>query len=342
MEFEPAHACQAPDHEQLEHELAAGPASKWPASSDSSQTRSVRLIYFLPNDRTFNPDMVDSMKARILRIRTFFRDQIQSNGKGSKTFENETDARGAPVVHRVDASYFDDSYLRSYRIVGVGNVFRDLRPTFVTTRNIFFIVVDHSTYDNLGWGNVAGFGGRWADNRGYALLPASFIVETAAHELGHAFGLQHDFNDGANIMSYGPRWNRLAACSAGLLSVHPYFQSYNSDQGISAWIRPGGIQLARRRVDLTAEISSRRKELLGSVQRSSGVERPYKGLEISLSRAAHTRVSSIKTDSVMEDLDVNAYALPTGFARYVTHWFDGVSMGLFRTQPHSLCKMSSP
>ena len=131
--------------------------------------------------------------------------------------------RAILLVHRVDAPNSDASYLRSYRMVGVGNVFRDLRSTFDTSKNIFFIVADHSTYNNLGWGNVAGFGGRWADNRGYALLPASFIVETAAHELGHAFGLQHDFNDRANIMSYGPGWNRLSACSAGLLSVHPYF-----------------------------------------------------------------------------------------------------------------------
>ena len=222
-EIDWAHSCQAPDHELLGHELTLGAAAKRPASSDSAQTRTLRLIYFLPNDRTFNPDVVDSIKARIPRIRTFFRDQMQTNGNGGMTFEYETDDQGDPVVHRVDALYSDDSYLRSYRMVGVGNVFRDLRPTFDTTRNIFFIVVDHSTYDNLGWGNVAGFGGRWADNRGYALLPASFIVETASHELGHAFGLQHDFNDGANIMSYGPGWNRLAACSAGLLSVHPYF-----------------------------------------------------------------------------------------------------------------------
>ena len=222
-EFDWTHSCKAPDHEQLGHELAPGPAAKRPAAADSGETRTLRLIYFLPNDRTFNPDVVDTMKARIPRIRTFFRDQMQSNGKGSKTFEYETDDQGDPVVHRVDAPNADDSYLRAYRMVGVGNVFRDLRPTFDTSKGIFFIVVDHGTYNNLGWGSVAGLGGRWADNRGYALLPSGFSVETASHELGHAFGLQHDFNDGANIMSYGPGWNRLAACSAGLLSVHPYF-----------------------------------------------------------------------------------------------------------------------
>ena len=222
-EFDWTHSCQAPDHEPLGHEMVSGPAAKRPAVSDSGETRTLRLVYFLPNDRTFNQDVVDTMKARIPRIRTFFRDQMQSNGNGSKTLEYETDAQGNPLVHRVDAPNSDASYLRSYRMVGVGNVFRDLGSTFDTSKNIFFIVVDHSTYNNLGWGNVAGFGGQWADNRGYALLPASFSVETAAHELGHAFGLQHDFNDGANIMSYGPGWNRLSACSAGMLSIHPYF-----------------------------------------------------------------------------------------------------------------------
>ena len=244
-EFDWTHSCRAPDHEQLGHELAFGPAAKRPAVSDSGQTRKLRLIYFLPNDRTFNPDVVDTMKARIPRIRTFFRNQMQSNGKGAMTFEYETDALGDPVIHRFDAPNSDASYLRSYRMVGVGNVFWDLKSTFDTSRNIFFIVVDHSTYNNLGWGNVAGFGGRWADNRGYALLPASFIVETAAHELGHAFGLQHDFNDGANIMSYGPAWNRLSACSAGLLSVHPYFnpaiaiKGYKHGYDLGAFDSPG-------------------------------------------------------------------------------------------------------
>ena len=80
-EFEWVHSCQAPDHERLGHELSSGAAAKRPASSDSAQTRTLRLIYFLPNDRTFNPDVVDTIKARMPRIQTFFRDQMQSNGQ---------------------------------------------------------------------------------------------------------------------------------------------------------------------------------------------------------------------------------------------------------------------
>ena len=219
-----AHSCRPLDAGQWESHNTGGPAAKM-LSANADRTREVKLIYFIPNDRTFDSDVVDSIKTRIPRIQTFFRDQMQAHGHGTNTFQFETDAQGDPVVHRVDAPNSDDSYLRSYRMVGVGNVLRDLRSTFDSSSSILFIVVDHSTYDNLGWGNVAGFGGRAGKNSGYALVPASFIDETAAHELGHAFGLQHDFNDNANIMSYGPGWNRLSACSAGFLAAHPYFDS---------------------------------------------------------------------------------------------------------------------
>ena len=102
----------------------------------------MQLIYFIPNDRTFDSDVVDTIKARIPRIQTFFRDQMQAHGHGNKTFQFETDDQGDPVVHRVDAPNSDSSYLRSYRMVGVGNVLRDLRPTFDSGNSILFIVAD--------------------------------------------------------------------------------------------------------------------------------------------------------------------------------------------------------
>ena len=44
-----------------------------------------------------------------------------------------------------------------------------------------------------------------------------------AHELGHAFGLSHNFQKRAYIMSYGSGRSRLSECDAEYLSVHPYF-----------------------------------------------------------------------------------------------------------------------
>ena len=213
------HSCRVFEFEQWERDGAGGPAAKRPA--DAGEPRTVRLIYFLPNDRSFNADVVDSMQTRIRRIQTFYGQQMQAHGYGNRTFQFETDDQGEPLVHRVDGPYPESEYLRFYRMIGVGNVYRDLEQAFDFRKNIYFIVVDHST-SNL-WDNVAGFASQWSKNGGFALVPSDFSFATAAHELGHAFGLQHDFNDGAYIMSFGPAPDRLSACSAGILAVHAYF-----------------------------------------------------------------------------------------------------------------------
>ena len=218
------HSCQVFPSEQWERDGAGGPAAKRPA--DAGEPRTVRLIYFLPNDRSFNSDVVDSMKTMISQAQTFYSEQMQQHGHSDESFQIETDAQGEPMVHRVDGPYPESEYLRFYRMVGVGNVYRDLGQAFDFRKNIYFIVVDHST-GNL-WDNVRGIAGQWSKEGGFALVPSDFSFATAAHELGHAFGLQHDFRDGVfdggYIMSFGQRPDiGLSACNAGILAVHPYF-----------------------------------------------------------------------------------------------------------------------
>ena len=171
------------------------------------------MIYFLPNDRPFRQEVVDEMKAVIRRVQTFYAEQMQAHGYGDKTFRFETDAQGEPLVHRVDGQHPDSNYLG-------GDVFEEIRQRFDLERNIYLIVLDNST-DLIG--NAGGIGGRGGKSSGYALVPSSVHFETVAHELGHAFGLQHDFRDGAYIMSYGPGKDQLSAYAAEFLSVHPYF-----------------------------------------------------------------------------------------------------------------------
>ena len=208
------HFCQLIDYEQWRRDHPR-PAGKRLAL-DVGEPRTVRMIYFLPNDRPFRQEVVDLMKVTIREVQTFYAEQMQAHGYGNKTFRFETDAQGEPLVHRVDGRYSDRHYLG-----GFGNDMREeIEQRFDLERNIYLIVLDKST-DLIG--NVGGVGGRTGKNGGFALVPGNVHFVLVAHELGHAFGLEHDWRDDAYIMSYGPRPNRLSACAAEFLAMHPHF-----------------------------------------------------------------------------------------------------------------------
>ena len=184
---------------------------------NAGEPRTVRMIYFLPNDRPFQQAVVDSMKVTIRQIQTFYVDQMEARGYGNKTFRFETDAQGEPMIHRVDGQHPDGHYLDDT----FNTLFNEIGQTFDARQNIYFIVVDNST-NRIG--QAAGSARLMGKNGGICFVPIGFHWTTAAHELGHTFDLRHDFRDEAYIMSYGKsRRNSLSACHAEFLSVHPYF-----------------------------------------------------------------------------------------------------------------------
>ena len=78
------------------------PAAKRAADLNVGEPRTVRIIYFLPNDWPYRADVVDSMKTVIKQAQTFYAEQMQAHGYGNWTFGIETDVQGEPMVHRVD------------------------------------------------------------------------------------------------------------------------------------------------------------------------------------------------------------------------------------------------
>ena len=196
-------------------------ARTFTANLNVGEPRTVRMIYFLPNDRPYRADVVQKMKDEIRKIQSFYAEQMEAHGYGSVTFRLETDTQGGPMVHRLDGRYPDSHYFYNTS----GTVSNEIDTAFDRSANVYLIVIDKSiNVIGLGDGRSAdGVGGRWGKNGGFALVPIGFGFEITAHELGHAFGLNHDFHDGAYIMSYGPGQNRLSACNAEYLSVHPYF-----------------------------------------------------------------------------------------------------------------------
>ena len=208
------HFCQLIDFEQWRRDHPR-PAGKRLALN-VGEPRTVRMIYFLPNDRPFRQAVVDLMKVRIREVHIFYAEQMQAHGYGNRTFRIETDAQDEPLVHRVDGRHAERHYLGGY-----GNdVLEEIEQTFDLERNIYLIVLDNSTNSI---GKAAAVGGRGGKSSGFALVSGNVHFAIVAHELGHAFGLEHDWRDGAYIMSYGPGRDRLSACAAEFLSVHPYF-----------------------------------------------------------------------------------------------------------------------
>ena len=197
------------------------------ASVNFGDPRTVRMIYFLPNDRPYRADIVQKMKDGIRKIQTFYAEQMEAHGYGQVTFRVETDSQGEPIVHRVDGRHPNRRYLDETD----DTVYAEIGERFDFFANIYLIFIDNSINAiNIGDRNFAGVGDRGGKNSGFALISGGFNRGLVIHELGHSFGLQHDFNDDTYIMSYGKRPNQLSSCSAKFLSTHSYFNLNTSIQ----------------------------------------------------------------------------------------------------------------
>ena len=217
-----SHFCVPVDLAKFEQYRQSRPTASKQALN-AGQPRTVRMIYFVSDQQRFRQEVVNKMKATIREVQRIYADQIRAHGFGERTFTYEKDAQGEPLVHIVYGSGGNYGHWRALQRI-------EWEYGYDLDSNIYFIVLGNE--EDIQSRNVLGLGLQTSRNGGWGMLrqyiDPNFVVR-AAHELGHAFGLWHNFNNDAYIMSYGGQSrNRLSEFSAGHLAVHPHFNPDSS------------------------------------------------------------------------------------------------------------------
>ena len=190
----------------------------------------VKLIYIRPSDGAPEQGIDAKMIKVVEDAQLFFANEMERHGFGRKTFLIETDATGRPVVHHVDNSRQIDG-----------------------SEDIRFIV--DSTQAGGGLGGPDGF------RSGFAIIyyeDGGLTWGLTAHELGHAFGLSHDFRSGDYIMG-SAQASKLSQCAAEWLDVHRAFTPgqplVNEDNPVRIKMLPPTLVSLPNTVRLRFEVS---------------------------------------------------------------------------------------
>ena len=129
----------------------------WDVTSYTSATQEiVRIIYFLPRDRSMQPDMWTKLDRLIRNVQNFYADEMERNGFGRKAFTFETDENAETIVYRVDGQS-NDWY---YHTQTQEKVYVEVASQFDMTKHVYLIVVDISS-ESIEHEDICG--GRWRE-----------------------------------------------------------------------------------------------------------------------------------------------------------------------------------
>ena len=103
------HFCRVLDFEDMQAHDSLYVAPKQTFNLNSGEPRTVRMIYFLPNDRPFRQEVVDSMKVTIRQIQTFYAEQF-GFGEDDEGYDAQFDLDGDGMIGFGDFLIFASAF----------------------------------------------------------------------------------------------------------------------------------------------------------------------------------------------------------------------------------------
>ncbi len=195
--------------------------------------RQVKVVYFVPNDRTIQWDLPPILDTQMRKIHTFYADEMERHGFGRKTFDLSVNTHGQ-VVQWIQPGIYNNEY---YLTDTFEKVYQEISAGYDIRSDIYVVFLD--TRSEL----IEGFCGLGQFDGGMILVPATgACVEgdqgamTIAHELGHAFNLVHDFRSESYMMSYGQNRTEISTCAASVLNVNRHFSTHTNTPNTTATI----------------------------------------------------------------------------------------------------------
>jgi hypothetical protein len=189
-------------------------------------TYTVRTIYFIPADKVAKQN---NFKQLMKDTQQVYREEMIKHGFGDKTFKLETDATVDVIIHQLKGKHNAEHY----RTNTLNNTWAELPNEFRVLNNISVIFFAGMNIFESSVAFAGAFMGGEKGNGDYGGIaciaadlndrPMSGVIE---HELGHTFGLWHNFvHDGESYLM-GPGDDVLHKHEARWLSKNHYFNDH--------------------------------------------------------------------------------------------------------------------
>ena len=195
----------------------------------------ISVIYFRPSDRTAPSDIDSDIDTLVKAAQTAYADMMDDAGYGEKTFKFEKNDDDTVKVTHVTGDHDNDHY---DAVTNKWNIWDEIKEEtgYDPSTNIYIAFMD---FESERFNGYCGTGGHWLDgglggvvNMAIAsgCIDGDHGTAILVHELGHSFGLSHDYRDypdfNIDLETEDPMVE--SDCATKWLSAHPYFNDYTT------------------------------------------------------------------------------------------------------------------